>query len=465
MRPAEVGHDMTRGPLARTLLIVAWPIMLSFLLQTLYNLADAFWLGKLGKEALVAPTITMNIIFFGISIAMGLGGAGTTLVSQYKGAGRTKEMTRAGGQTMILMMIVGTAICALGLYFSRPILVLLQTPADAFAQTLDYMRYVLIGLPFMFIFFVYQGIYMGMGDSVGPLQVNLITVIINVILDPILIFGWGPIPAMGVIGAAVATCIARFIASLMGLYRLFYGDRGFQLHLSDLKWDGHIIRKILKIGVPMSLGHAGTSLGFTLLMGIVNTFGSAVVAAFGIGHRIIHMAMAPSMAFSQANATAVGQNLGADKPERASRSVKDSALMIGIVLLPITTITFFFGDVISSWFIKDAEVISYGRDLFRITSFSVFAFGFIMVLLGSFQGSGHTVPVMVLNMGRLWGIRIPFAWLLAMKMGMGPAGLWWAMFLSNTVTAIAATIWFSTGSWKRKVIDSDQPIPVSEPAE
>jgi len=465
MSSGQVGQDMTKGPLARALLIVAWPVMLSFLLHTLYNLADAFWLGKLGKEALAAPTITMNIIFIGISIAMGLGGAGTTLVSQYKGANRTKEMTRAGGQTLVLMMIVAVVISALGLYFSRQILVLLQTPPDAFDQTLDYMRWILVGLPFMFAFFVYQGIYMGLGDSVGPLQINLITVIINVILDPILIFGFGPIPALGVVGAALATCFARLLASIIGLYRLFHGSRGFKLQLADLAWDSRIIRKVLKVGVPMSLGQAGTSLGFTLLMGIVNTFGSAVVAAFGIGHRIIHMAMVPSMALSQANATAVGQNLGADQVERASRSVRDSVLMIGAVLLPITTITFFYGDVISSWFINDPEVIAYGRDLFRITSFSVFAFGFIMVLLGSFQGSGHTLPVMVLNVSRLWGVRIPFAYLLAIRMGMGPLGLWWAMFLSNIVTAIAATIWFSSGSWKRKIIDSEPAIQISEPTE
>jgi len=447
------GRDMTTGPLVGNLLAVAWPVMLSFLFQTLYNLVDAFWLGKLGKTALVAPTITMNVLFIGLSIAMGLGMGGTTLVSQYRGAQRFQEMRRAAGQTLLLLSVVGTGLAILGLIFSAPIVRLLQTPSDAYAQTLIYMRWILVGVPFMFAFFVYQGIYTGMGDTVGPMQVNGITVLLNVVLDPLLIFGWGPIPALGVAGAAIATCISRALASAIGIVRLFRGDRGFQLQAGDIRWDKRIAGRILKIGLPMSVGQATTSLGFTLLIGIVNTFGSAVTAAFGIGHRIIHMAMVPTFGFSQANATAVGQCLGANKPERASRSVLLSSLMIGAILLPITTLMFFFGGTISKIFVNDPEVISYGRDLFQITSYSVFAFGFVMVLLGSFQGSGHTIPPMILNIARLWGVRIPAAYLLAIVLGLGPAGLWWAMFLSNTVIAIAAAIWFSTGTWKRKVIE------------
>jgi putative MATE family efflux protein len=332
----------------------------------------------------------------------------------------------------------------------------LQTQADAFADTLIYLRWILVGIPFMFIFFVYQGIYTGMGDTIRPLQVNAITVFLNIALDPLLIFGWGPIPPLGVAGAALATCISRAVASALGAYRLFQGNRGFRLRAADLRLDVGMMGRILRVGLPLSLGQAGTSLGFTLLMGIVNTFGSAVTAAFGIGHRIIHMAMVPAMGLSQANATAVGQNLGAEQAARAEKSVWTAASLIGVFLLPITTLMFFFGDQIARLFINDPEVIAYGFDLFRITSYSVFTFGFVMVMLGSFQGSGYTLPVMVLNMSRLWLIRIPCAYLLAIALHKGPAGLWWAMFLSNVVTAVGAFIWFGTGSWKRRVIEDPE---------
>ncbi len=461
-RAETAGRDMTHGPLTRNLFAVAWPIMLSFLLQTLYNLADAFWLGKLGKTALTAPVITMHVLFVGFSLAMGLGMGGTTLVSQYRGAGRSSEMRRAAAQTMLLLCFIGTGLSALGLVFSVPILELLQTPSDAFGETLVYMRWILVGVPFMFAFFVYQGVYTGLGDTVGPLQVNALSVALNAVLDPILIFGLGPFPHLGVAGAALATCVARAFASGAGFYRLFAGNRGFKLHLSELKWDRPIAGKILRVGLPVGLGQMGTALGFTFLIGIVNRFGSAVTAAFGIGNRIIMMANVPAMGLSQANATAVGQNLGADKPERAARSVRNCLLLTGAILLPITACMFFFGAAISKLFIDDPEVVQYGRDLFRIISPSVFAFGFVLVMLGSFRGSGHTVPVMVLNMARLWIIRIPAAYALALLVGMGPTGLWLGMFLSNTITAVAAIAWFSTGSWKRKVIEPETEVPASE---
>jgi len=163
MPPRAVGHDLTTGPLARKLFAVAWPVMISSLLQTLYNLADSFWLGKLGKSALVAPTVTMQVSFLAFAFAMGLGLGGSTLVSQYKGAGRPREMARAGGQTLILLSVIGVGIMLLGLALARPMLQALQTPADAFDGTLVFLRWIMIGVPFTFVFFVYSGISSGLG--------------------------------------------------------------------------------------------------------------------------------------------------------------------------------------------------------------------------------------------------------------------------------------------------------------
>ncbi len=445
---------MTTGPMTRHLLAVAWPVSVSFLVQTLYNLIDAFWLGKLGKTALVAPTITMNIVFVGIALAMGLGQAGTTLVSQYKGAGRPGAMGRAAGQSLLLQMIAGSLFAALGLLFAAPLLRLLQTPSDAFGESLVYLRWILTGVPLMFLFHTYQSIFFGLGDTVGPMRVNIISVVVNVILDPILIFGWGPIPALGVAGAAVATVLARGLASLLAMRELLFG-RGFRIRAADLRWDPAMLAKLLRVGLPLSVGQTATSLGFTLLIGIVNGFGSSVTAAFGVGHRVIMMVSVPAMALGQANATAVGQNLGAGFAERASLSVRRSAVLITAVLLPLTTLTFFFGGDLTHWFINDPEVVAYGRDLFRITSFSVFAFSLILVLFGAFQGAGKTIPVMVVNTGRLWGVRIPVTLLLTRLTDLGPSGLWWAMNLSNLIAGAVALVWFLRGSWREAIISRD----------
>jgi len=175
------GRDLTTGPLTPHLLSLAWPVSVSFLVQTLYNLIDAFWLGKLGKTALVAPTITLNVVFIGIALAMGLAQAGTTLVSQYKGAGRPNKMGLAAGQSLLLQLGVGILIAAVGLAFAEPLLRALHTPADAFDETLTYMRWIVASLPLMFIFHVYQGILFGLGDTISPMRVNIFAVVVNLI--------------------------------------------------------------------------------------------------------------------------------------------------------------------------------------------------------------------------------------------------------------------------------------------
>lgn len=457
---------MTTGSVRRKLLLLAWPVMLSHLLQTLYNLADAFWLGKLGRQALTAPTITMHVFFLGFALAMGVGAAGTTLVSQYKGAGDEKKAAKVGGQLFVLLTAMGFVLGVAGFILTPRILDLLQTPADSWWMTYDYMRWIFAGFPLMFSFFVYQSIKTGLGDTVGPMQVNLASVALNVVLDPVLIFGLGPFPEMGVVGAAVATVFSRALASAIGMVRLFRGSGGLRLTARDMVPDGEMIRKILRVGMPVGLGQMGTSFGFTFMIGIVNSFGSAVTAAFGVGNRIIHMAMVPAMGLSQANATAVGQNLGAGNTGRAEESSYSALLLIGVILLPMTLCMYFFGGDIARAFVNDPEVIALGSTMFRVTTPSVFVFGFLLVLLGSFQGSGYTVPVMVLNMSRLWALRVPGAYLLAYTAAMGPMGIWWAMFMSNTVTAIAGFLWFRSGTWKSRaghlVSDAEGSVTVTD---
>jgi len=442
--------DMTSGSVTGRLLRLAWPVMAAHLLQTLYNLADAFWLGKLGRQSLVAPTISMNVVFIAMALAMGLGSAGTTLVSQYRGAGRDDLARRAGGQTFLILSVIGVILGIIGLLFAPAILRLLNTPSDSLVETRTYLNWILAGLPLMFPFFVYQGISTGLGNTMGPLQVSLVTVVLNAVLDPLLIFGAGPVPALGVTGAAAATVFCHSLASVIGTVRLFRGLSGFRLNAASLRPEAQTISRLLSIGLPTSIGQAGTSLGFTVLLGIVNSFGSAVTAAFGVGNRIIHLALVPAMGLSQANAAAVGQCLGAGDPARASKSTLRALLVIGLLLLPITVPMFFLGGAISGLFVNDPAVMDVGRTMFRITTPSVYAFGFVTVLFGSFQGSGFTLPVMVLNMARLWVLRIPLAYFLAFHSSLGRDGLWWAMFVSNVLTAAAGGVWFATGTWKRK---------------
>lgn len=444
--------DILHGTIWKTILHLSLPIIIAHLFQTLYNLADAFWLGKVGKTALAAPTITFPIIFVIIAVASGLAVGGTTLLAQYKGAKDDAKVNETATNTFVLIGILSIMLSVIGYIFSPHLLNLLQTPKDAYIETLNYMRIMFVGIPFIFGFFVYRGIMQGYGDTVTPMKVSGFSVVLNIILDPLLIFGWGPFPKLGVVGAGIATVFSQFLSSVIGIVFLVSGKYGIRMNLRRFRFNKNIIKSILKIGSPIALSQTGTAMGFTVLIGIVNTFGTSVVGAFGVGNRIISLLVMPSLGFAQGSSTIVAQNIGANQIDRAERSVWTAVGIISSVIFIFTTLLFFFGGYVVKFFINDPEVIEIGMRMFKIISYSVLFFSIMIVFTGAFQGSGHTVPVFVMQMIRLWGLRIPFVLLLAKKLHYGADGIFWGMFISNIVITIIAFLWFKTGTWKRKVI-------------
>ena len=457
--------DILNGTLWRVLLQLSTPIIIANLFQTFYNLADAFWLGKLGKSALAAPTITFNIVFTIISLAGGLGAGGMTVLAQYKGKGDYEKVNETASNTFVLLLIISSVLSAIGFIFAPQILSLMQTPPDAYGMTLSYMRIIFVGIPFVFGFYVYQGLMQGYGDTISPMKISAFTVILNIIIDPLLIFGLGPFPKMGVSGAAVATIFSQFISTVIGIGQMMSGKYGLKLEFKNFKFNGEIVKAILKVGVPISVSQTGTSLGFTVLMGIVNTFGSGVISAFGVGNRIISLLTTPAMGLAMGTSTVVAQNIGANKVKRAESSVWVAAFMNGILLFVLTTLLFFFGASVVRFFINDPQVIAIGNSMFKITSYSVLFFSIMMIFNASFRGSGHTVPTLIMQMSRLWLLRIPFAWFLAKTLGYGANGIFWAMFISNVVTAFVSFVWFKSGDWKKKIIVHEETDLMTEEIE
>jgi putative MATE family efflux protein len=444
--------DILGGTIWKTVIHLSLPIIIAYLFQTFYNLADTFWLGKVGKTAIAAPTITFPIIFLIIAIASGLSVGGTTLLGQYKGAKDEEKVNETAGNTFILIGAIAVFMSILGFIFAPNILKLLQTPSDAYNETLQYMRIMFIGVPFIFGFYVYRALMQGYGDTITPMKIIAVSIVLNVILDPFIIFGWGPFPRLEVAGAGIATVFTQFLASIIGIIFLINGRYGIKMNLKGFRFNKHIVKSVLQIGIPISVSQMGTSLGFTVLIGIVNTFGSSVVGAFGIGNRIIHLIFMPAIGLSQGSTTMVAQNIGADQTERAERSVWTSVWLISIFTTVLTTLLFFFGSYVIRFFIDDPEVISIGTHMFKIISFSVLFFSIMIVLTSAFQGSGHTMPVLVMQLVRLWGLRIPFVWLFAKHLNYGENGIFWGMTFSNAVIAIIAFLWVKSGSWKRKTI-------------
>ncbi|RLD19370.1 MAG: MATE family efflux transporter, partial [Caldiserica bacterium] len=347
--------DPLNGLIIEELFILGLPVILANFAQTLYNIVDAFWLGKVGKVALTAPTITFNVVFIFIAFSMGISIGGSTLVAQYTGARRSKQAEKTAGTTIFLMLILGITSGIIGFLFAPSILRLLHTPSDAFAATLTYMRIIFIGMPFMFVYQAFQGVIQGKGNTITPMKIVFISIVINIILDPIMIFGIG-MPKMGVMGAAIATDISRVIAAYIGLRYLFSKKSEIPLKIKDISFNKKLAKKIFQIGLPLSIGQMATSIGFTVLIGIVNIFGSAVISAFGIGNRMISLMNMPAMGFSHAATVMVGQNMGAGNVERAENIVWKTVIIIAVFLFSGATLTFLFGGGIVRFFINDPEV-------------------------------------------------------------------------------------------------------------
>ncbi len=435
----------------RTLLALAVPIMLNNLLQMLYNLVDAYFLGRISAAALSAPTISFTLIFFIVVFGLGFSMAGTTLIAQSTGKGDLERANFYAGQTTTMIMAMSVILSVLGLIFTPAMLRVMQVPADAFEYTRQYMTIIFAGMPLMFITFVHRAVLQGVGDSVTPLIVQIITILLNVVLDPILIFGLGPIPALEVAGAAYATVISRGIGAIVATIMLVRGARGIRLRREHLRPDWAAWKRITDIGLPNAIGQAVPAFGFTVLQGVVNSLGTAVVAAFGVGNRIVSLFNMPAIGFAQATTSVVGQQLGARRKDLAVVAVRQSVLTVGVFITVGMTLTFLFGGRFIRFFVDDAEVIRYGAELFRILSPSVILYTLFTVISGAFQGGGDTRPVMVLNVARLWGIRVPLAYVLAILLAWGPAGIWWAMFASNLVIAAVGFVWLAKGHWLHKI--------------
>lgn len=430
---------------------LAVPIMLASLLQMTYNLVDTWFLGRIGAAAVSAPAMAFSFIMFLAVFGIGFSMAGTTLVSQAHGAGKADRVNFYAGQTVTIVGVLGVAAGVIGFVTTPTLLVLMRAPEESFDYARVYMQIVFAGIPLMFFFFILQALLHGLGDSITPLKIQVCTVVLNVILDPIFIFGFGPIPPLEVAGAAIATVISRSVAAILAIIVLVRGRHGIRIVPRYLRPNPEAIRQFVEIGLPASLGQGISALGFTVLQGVVNSFGVAVVAAFGVANRIISLFNMPAIGLSKATAALVGQSLGADAPEQARRVVRLSVLSMLAMIVPAMALTFVFGSSLVRFFVNDPAVIAHGAALFRIVSVSVIPFTLFMVISGAFEGGGVTRPVMVLSALRLWVMRVPLALLLSAHPRLGPNGIWVAMFLSNVVTAAAGFLWLRRGTWLRKV--------------
>jgi putative MATE family efflux protein len=434
----------------KTLFKLSWPIMVGNTMQVLYNLADTFWVGKLGADSVAAISVGFPLVFLLISIGGGMTVAGTTLVAQYTGSDNKEMADHVAGQIFTLVVFLSLVFGTTGFIFDRTILGWIGAPANIMEDAVAYLDIIFAGVAFMFIFFVFTALLRGVGDTKTPMKMMVFSTIFNIILDPFLILGWGFFPQLGVRGAAIATVLSRALAGLYGIYILFEGKKGIKLYAKNLIPDLETQKRIIKLGTPSAAEQSIIALGMTILMSIVSTFGTLAVAAYGIGNRILSVVMMPMRGLSMATTTMVGQTMGADDADRAEKIAWTAVGLTFGLMTALILITQFFPAQIISVFNDNPEVVKIGVAFLKIVGLSFGFLGVRIVIGGSFRGAGNTVAAMVLALVALWGFRVPIASLLSGYFQMGTTGIWWGMFMSNLLSAIIAVIWFKKGSWKEK---------------
>jgi putative MATE family efflux protein len=444
-------NNLTEGSILRSIVSLSIPIIIANLLQTAYQLIDTLWVGRIGATAVAAVSISFPILFLILSLGGGLGIAGTVLVAQYKGMNDKKNVDKVSEQTVLMMVGLAIMLSVVG-YFLTPIIIrLMGAEPDVFTGAVSYLRISFIGVIFLFGYFVFQSLLRGFGDAKTPMYIVLLTVILNAVLDPLFIFGWGIIPALGVAGAALATIMTQAIASIIGIGILFTGRYGIHLKKENLKPDFALMKRIFKLGFPTSIEQSMRALGFTLMTVLVATFGTITLASYGIGTRIQSFVVIPALSLSFANSALIGQNLGAGKPERASKITLIS-MAVGFLVLTFIGILFFIfsNHIVRAFIPNDPQVIAAGAQLLRIISLFFGFIGLQMALFGTFRGAGKTGVAMVFAIITLV-VQFSFAFFLSKFTPMGDIGLWWAFPISNVIGAAIALWWFFRGTWKKGI--------------
>jgi putative MATE family efflux protein len=443
----------------RTALSLTWPVLLSNTFQTVYNLTDAFWLGRLGPEAVAAPSISWPIIFLLIAMSAGFGIAGITMVSQYTGAGDPEGVNNTSGQLILILLIASLTFAITGFVFTGTILKLLNIPELVQPVVKGYLKITFLGIPFMFSHFGFQALLRGVGDTRTPMILSVSSAILDTILDPFFIFGWFGLPAMGATGAALTTVMTRGLSGMIGMYLLFSGKVGINLRLKDLKPDFDLIKKIISLGVPSSIGQSGTALGFNILTALVSTEDKLLggrgqlLSAYGIGNRISSIVEIAIFGGVSAVTTMVGQNLGAKKYDRSGEIVRKLFLLfIGISIVE-SVLIYFFRVPLYKVFINDKTVVELGSVYINyFVPFFPF-FTLFRLSLSVFEAPGKTRVSMALSLIRLWGLRILLAVVFYYGFKMGAVGIWLGLSLGNLGSAILSSIWLSRGGWKQRIID------------
>ena len=441
-------QNFTSGSIRRAVFMLSIPMILEMLMESIFAIVDIFYVSKVSVNAVATIGLTESVITLVYAVAIGLSIAATAIVARRIGEQDKEGASQAAVQVIFLGVIVSIVISIIGILYPKEILQLMGGDPELIAEGYGYTQVLLGGNVTIMLLFLINAIFRGAGDASIAMWALVLSNGLNIILDPMFIFGFGPIPAYGVEGAAIATTIGRGTAVLFQLLVLVYGWSKIKVKLKDLVLRVAVMINLIKV----SLGGIGQFLigtsSWVILMRIMSEFGSEVLAGYTIAIRVMMFTLMPAWGMSNAAATLVGQNLGAQKPQRAEDSVwktgKYSAIFMGLV----SVIYLIFAPEIVSWFTQEAEVVRNAALCLRIIAAGYIFYGYGMVVINAFNGAGDTKTPTWINFICFWLFQLPFAYITAITFDLGPVGVFMAITFAEILIAVIGVIWFKKGYWK-----------------
>lgn len=457
MPKLKTKKNFTEGPIVRALLDLSIPIVLTNILQSAYQLTDMFWVGRINETAVAAVSLSYPLLFLLTSLGAGFAVAGTVLVAQFSGSKSQEKVDLVVGQTFSSMTIFSIIISVIGYYFTPDLITIMGATRELFRDTKEYLQISLIGLFFSYAYIMFQSLFRGVGNVRAPLILVILGVTLNFILDPLFILGFGPIPALGVKGAAYATVGTQGFTALYGIYLISRGNHGLKLHLKHLKPIGEEVVKIVKLGLPASMEQSTRALSMLMITFLVTSFGVVGTAAYGVGARVLSFVIIPALGFSLATSTVVGQNVGAGKFDRALETAKAACIIIFLSLTTVGLFTFTFAHGLMEIFVPDSPLVQdEGANFIRTISLTFGLIGFQQVVSGALRGGGSTLLSMILAMATLWIFRFPIAYVLSHHTGLGIKGIWWAFGVSNIIAGVLSWYLIFKTKWMKNLTHTDQ---------
>jgi len=445
-------QDYTTGSLNRAILLLAVPMVLEMVLESLFAVVDVFWVGRLGANAVATVGLTESMLSLVFAVGMGLSLSTTAMVARRIGEKDPEGAAVAAVQAITLGLILSVAIGVPCLVFAPHLLRLMGASPDIIAEGSGYTRICLGGSCAVLLLFLNNAIFRGAGDAAIAMRLLWVSNIINLILDPCLIFGVGPFPRLGVTGAALATFIGRSIGVLYQFYRLLRGTERIRILKSQIRVQYDVLLRLLRVSLTGILQFAIAHTSWIGLVRIVSIFGAAALAGYTIAIRVVIFVLLPSWGLSNAAATLVGQNLGAGHPERAEKAVWRTGLY-NVAFLGVVGIFFiFFAEPVVRLFTHDPAVVPLGAACLRIVSYGNLGYAYFMVMMQAFNGAGDTITPTIVNFFGFWLFEIPLAYWLAIPLHMRSNGVFFSIAIAESAMAVASAILFKRGKWKMQQI-------------